>query len=93
MSGPAGRLADRINDTSVRALPAQERRLVPLRHKVGGSLAYIGYARVSTADQNPELQLDALTNAGCARIFEDRASGAKADCTGLAEALAYVREG
>jgi DNA invertase Pin-like site-specific DNA recombinase len=56
-------------------------------------LAHIGYARVSTADQNPELQLDALTNAGCARIFEDRASGAKADRAGLAEALAYVREG
>lgn len=56
-------------------------------------MAHIGYARVSTADQNPELQLDALKNAGCARIFEDMASGAKADRAGLAEALAYVRKG
>jgi DNA invertase Pin-like site-specific DNA recombinase len=46
-------------------------------------------------DRGPEPRTPArrLTNAGCARIFEDRASGAKADRTGLAEALAYVREG
>ena len=39
------------------------------------------------------LQLDALRAAGCDRIFEDRASGAKTDRPGLTEALAYVREG
>ena len=59
----------------------------------GDSLALIGYARVSTSDQDLSLQLDALRAAGCAKVFEDRASGAKADRTGLAEALAYVREG
>jgi DNA invertase Pin-like site-specific DNA recombinase len=36
----------------------------------------IGYARVSTADQNPDLQEDALQKAGCEKIFRDIASGA-----------------
>lgn len=53
----------------------------------------IGYARVSTLDQDPALQLDALTAAGCAKVFADRASGARADRPGLRQALDYVREG
>ena len=56
-------------------------------------MALIGYARVSTTDQDLALQLDALQSAGVDRIFEDRASGAKADRPGLAEALAYLRDG
>lgn len=56
-------------------------------------MAAVGYARVSTADQNPALQLDALRAAGCARVFEDRASGARADRPGLRAALEYAREG
>ncbi|MDE0311679.1 MAG: recombinase family protein [Caldilineaceae bacterium] len=52
-----------------------------------------GYAHVSTLDQNPELQLDALSTAGCERIFEDRASGTRADRPGLAEALGWMRKG
>ncbi|HEY8127358.1 MAG TPA: recombinase family protein [Hyphomicrobium sp.] len=53
----------------------------------------IGYARVSTLEQELALQIDALRAAGCDRIFEDRASGAKADRPGLTQALAFVREG
>jgi DNA invertase Pin-like site-specific DNA recombinase len=56
-------------------------------------LAKIGYARVSTNDQDTGLQLDALTAAGCVPIFEDRASGARADRPGLRQALDYVRDG
>lgn len=53
----------------------------------------VGYARVSTGDQDVALQLDALKKARCKRVFQDRASGAKTERPGLVEALAYVREG
>lgn len=53
----------------------------------------VGYARVSTADQNTALQREALQAAGVAQVFEDVASGAKADRPGLTTALAYLRAG
>jgi DNA invertase Pin-like site-specific DNA recombinase len=53
----------------------------------------IGYARVSTADQKLDRQLDALGEAGCERIFEDVASGAKAERPGLDRMLDTLREG
>ena len=53
----------------------------------------IGYARVSTRDQNPALQLDALRQAGCGKIFEEKRSGAQRDRPALGQALAYAREG
>ena len=56
-------------------------------------MGQIGYARVSTLEQEMALQLDALRAAGCDRIFEDRASGAKTDRPGLTQALAFVRAG
>lgn len=56
-------------------------------------VAHVGYARVSTLDQDPALQYDALAAAGCAKVYEDRASGAKADRAGLLSALGYVRDG
>ena len=57
------------------------------------TVANVGYARVSTIDQDTTLQLDALAAAGCAKVFEDRASGARADRAGLRSALDYVRDG
>ena len=57
------------------------------------ALANVGYARVSTQDQSLSLQLDALAAAGCEKVFEDRASGIRADRAGLQAALDYVRDG
>ncbi len=53
----------------------------------------IGYARVSTDDQDLALQLDALHAAGCTRIYRDTMSGTKADRPGLTQALEHVRDG
>lgn len=53
----------------------------------------VGYARVSTRDQSPALQLDALRAAGCERVFEETAGGARADRPQLTAALDFVRPG
>ncbi len=53
----------------------------------------IGYARVSTQDQNLELQIEALQKAGCRKIFEDKVSGSRAERLGLAKAQEALREG
>ena len=53
----------------------------------------IGYARVSTQDQNLDFQIDALTKAGCHRLFDDKMSSSRAERPGLAKALDMLREG
>ncbi len=53
----------------------------------------IGYARVSTEDQNLDLQRDALKKAGCELTFEDQVSGTKARRPGLEQALSHLRPG
>ena len=53
----------------------------------------IGYARVSTQDQNLVLQTEALTRAGCEKIYEDKISGVRAERPGLIRALEILREG
>lgn len=53
----------------------------------------VGYARVSTTDQTPQLQIDALKAAKCKRIFTDQASGRSMNRPELAKCLDAVREG
>ena len=53
----------------------------------------VGYARVSTQDQKPALQRDALTAAGCEKLFEETASGAQRDRPQLQAAVDYMRAG
>jgi DNA invertase Pin-like site-specific DNA recombinase len=53
----------------------------------------IGYARVSTQDQNPALQLDALKEAGCEKTFTEKASGAQRDRPELKAAIEFMRKG
>lgn len=53
----------------------------------------VGYARVSTQDQNPNLQLDALKTAGCERTFVEKVSGTHRERPTLMAAIDYLREG
>ena len=52
----------------------------------------IGYARVSTHEQNLDLQTDALKKAGCEQIYTDTISGAKKERPGLKEAISHLRK-
>jgi DNA invertase Pin-like site-specific DNA recombinase len=53
----------------------------------------LGYARVSTTDQQPQLQVDALERAGCYRVFVETATGARADRPVLEQLLDQLRPG
>lgn len=53
----------------------------------------LGYARVSTFEQNLDLQLDALKSEGCKRIFEDKVSGVKTNKPNFAKLMEYARPG
>ena len=54
---------------------------------------FVGYARISTAEQNFDLQMDALEKAGCEKIFKETVSGGKTERKALSDALEYVRRG
>lgn len=56
-------------------------------------VALVGYARVSTREQHPDAQTDALTAAGCEKLFVEHASGVLARRPVLDDALAYLRDG
>ena len=91
--------------TKTRRAPPRKRRRAPAsgkpkRHpwtredgEIHGPGYKIGYARVSTLDQNVALQQDALKEAGCEKIFIEQMSGSVSDRPALREALDYARSG
>jgi DNA invertase Pin-like site-specific DNA recombinase len=54
---------------------------------------YIGYARVSTEDQNLDIQLQKLEQAGCKRVFQEKVSGARRHRPELTKMLEHIRQG
>lgn len=56
-------------------------------------MTIVAYARVSTVDQDPQLQLNALEAAGCERMFVEKGSGADRDRPELARCMAFLRKG
>ena len=83
--------------------PKKPRERLPLRAKRGVSPApvtrpptggrLVGYVRVSTCEQNTDLQYDALVKAGCDPIYEDRITGVSLNRDGLDRALAQIGRG
>ena len=81
----------------LRAKKAVKRGVPPMpvaRPKAGGEgTKMVGYVRVSTCEQNTNLQYDALTKAGCDPIYEDRITGVSLIRDGLDRALADIGKG
>jgi DNA invertase Pin-like site-specific DNA recombinase len=61
--------------------------------RLEADMARVGYAKVSSRDQNLDSQLDMLTTAGCERIFEDKASGVRESRPGWEKLLEFLRPG
>jgi len=80
-----------MHETAPTTAPPARKRPAPRKPRPAGHL--VGYARASTAEQDPALQLDALTSAGCWRVFTDHASGSREDRPELAAALDSLRPG
>jgi len=77
----------------VTAKAARGRAVRPAADLAMAKPMLIGYARVSTVEQNLALQRDALTEAGCQRIFTEQMSGAVTDRPALHDALEFARSG
>src|SRR6478672_3559482 len=89
----AGRPAPRAKRGLRRPTPKVARARSSDAGEITSKPMLIGYARVSTVDQNLALQRDALTEAGCARIFTEQMSGAVTDRPALHDALEFARSG
>ena len=85
----------RFCDNGVMASAADTTPAYTITDIPGGDPALIGVARVSTDAQDVQLQLDALTAAGCGRVYAEKVSTRKSaiDRQGLAAALSYARRG
>src|ERR1700751_3261831 len=86
---PAARAKRRLRPAAPKAARARSSDACEITSKP----MLIGYARVSTVDQNLALQRDALTEAGCAKIFTEQMSGAVTDLPALHDALEFARSG
>ena len=93
---PAVNRSNQAPTTCIRCLETRLETSRPETYSVDDFLdtraMLVGYARISTADQSPALQRDALEAAGCGRIFEETASGARRDRPKLQAALDWMRE-
>jgi DNA invertase Pin-like site-specific DNA recombinase len=103
----AGRFSTTLHRSAGRRFPSCARTEVPARdgetrdetssrvtsRHLSGRGVLVGYARVSTQDQDTALQIDALKTAGCTEIFAEKASGAQRDRPQLAAALDSMRPG
>jgi DNA invertase Pin-like site-specific DNA recombinase len=83
----------RVRRRPVAKKVARARSAPPVANHAPSKPILIGYARVSTVDQNLALQRDALTEAGCAKIFTEQMSGAVTDRPALHDALEFARSG
>lgn len=95
LTHPEWRSAHRFSGASS-CLEIRGRIKVSLPHATrvsGRPRVIVGYARVSTVEQNLELQRDALRRAGCEQIFEDYVSGATTERPGWGQARATLRAG
>src|SRR5271170_8306133 len=86
---PAARAKRRLRPTAPKVVRARSSDAGDLTSKP----MLIGYARVSTVDQKLALQRDALTEAGCGKIFTEQLSGAVTDRPALRDALGFARSG
>ena len=64
-----------------------------IENKTDKNNKFVGYARVSTLDQNLDLQLHALKKEGCIKVFKDTISGSKKERPGLNQLMNFLREG